>query len=62
MVRGTTQPAPAGGALRGLFAGGTLCDEAMVIAAAALGEVRSNIPLRPELALVGDDLRCRRRT
>ncbi len=36
-----------GGSLRGLFAGGTLCDEAMVIAAAALGEVRSNIPLRP---------------
>ena len=50
------QPAPSGGALRGLFAGGTLCDEAMVIAAAALGEVRSNIPLRPEWA-VGDDLR-----
>ena len=49
------QPAPSGGALRGLFAGGTLCDEAMVIAAAALGEVRSNIPLRPEWA-VGDDL------
>jgi len=50
------QPAPTpGGALRGLFAGGTLCDEAMVIAAAALGEVRSNIPLQPEWAL-GPDL------
>jgi FdrA protein len=49
------QPRPArGGALRGLFAGGTLCDEAMVLAAAALGAVRSNIPLRPEWAL-GDD-------
>ncbi len=44
----------AGSALRGLFAGGTLCDEAMVIAAAALGEVRSNIPLRPEWALAPD--------
>lgn len=52
------QPAPSGGggALRGLFAGGTLCDEAMVIAAAALGEVRSNIPLRPEWALADDAL------
>ena len=42
------------GALRGLFSGGTLCDEAMVIAAAALGAVRSNIPLRPEWALPAD--------
>jgi FdrA protein len=39
---------PAGGALRGLFAGGTLCDEAMVIAAERLGPVWSNIPLRPQ--------------
>jgi FdrA protein len=36
------------GALRGLFAGGTLCDEAMVIAAERLGAIYSNIPLRPE--------------
>ncbi len=50
------QPRPRpGGSLRGLFAGGTLCDEAMVIASAALGEVRSNIPLRPEWGL-GPDL------
>jgi FdrA protein len=42
---------PQGGALRGLFAGGTLCDEAMVIAAARLGPVYSNIPLSPEWAL-----------
>lgn len=40
-----------GGALRGLFVGGTLCDEAMVIASEALGEVRSNIPLRPQWQL-----------
>ncbi|WZH50872.1 MAG: FdrA family protein [Nocardioides alkalitolerans] len=39
------------GALRGLFAGGTLCDESMLIAAETLGDIRSNIPLRPELAL-----------
>ena len=44
------RPARAG-ALRGLFAGGTLCDEAMVIAADRLGPIRSNIPLRPEWRL-----------
>jgi len=46
-----------GTALRGLFVGGTLCDEAMVIASATLGEVRSNIPLRPQWRLdVGGSL------
>ncbi|KAA1422642.1 FdrA family protein [Mumia zhuanghuii] len=41
------EPEEAGGpgALRGLFVGGTLCDEAMLIASATLGEIRSNIPL-----------------
>jgi FdrA protein len=34
-----------GGHVRGLFAGGTLCDEAMVIATDRLGPVTSNIPL-----------------
>jgi FdrA protein len=33
------------GYLRGLFSGGTLCDEAMLIAADALGLLSSNIPL-----------------
>lgn len=43
---------PAGGAhLRGLFVGGTLCDEAMLIASEELGGIRSNIPLEPSLAL-----------
>ncbi len=45
---------PAGtreGFLRGLFCGGTLCDEAMLLATASLGPVRSNIPLGPDLAL-----------
>ncbi|HJQ00173.1 MAG TPA: hypothetical protein VJ851_01110 [Jatrophihabitans sp.] len=37
--------------LRGLFCGGTLCDEAMLIASAVLGPIRSNIPLRPDWAL-----------
>ena len=48
-----TDPRP--GWLRGLFVGGTLCDEAMLVAADVLGPVRSNIPLSPDLA-VGDDL------
>jgi len=39
------------GYLRGLFGGGTLCDEAMVIASEILGPVRSNIPLEPDLGL-----------
>jgi FdrA protein len=48
---------PAGGGrdgyLRGLFVGGTLCDEAMLIASGRLGGIRSNIPLEPGLALDG---------
>jgi FdrA protein len=45
---------PREGALRGLFAGGTLADEAMVIAAEGLGPIRSNIPLEPAWALPAD--------
>ncbi|GIV95718.1 MAG: hypothetical protein KatS3mg057_0375 [Herpetosiphonaceae bacterium] len=37
--------------VRGLFSGGTLCYEAQLILRRALGEVRSNAPLAPELAL-----------
>jgi len=48
--------APVEGGLRGLFCGGTLADEAMIIAAERLGPIRSNIPLSPELVL-GPDLR-----
>lgn len=47
---------PRPGALRGLFCGGTLCDEAMAIAAETLGPIASNTPLEPAWAL-GDDLR-----
>jgi FdrA protein len=43
--------APSPGLIRGLFCGGTLCDEAMVIVSERVGEVRSNIPLRPEWRL-----------
>jgi succinyl-CoA synthetase alpha subunit len=47
---GSTRP----GVLRGLYSGGTLADEAMIVAGAVLGDVRSNIPLRPDLALPAD--------
>jgi FdrA protein len=45
---------PSCGSLRGLFSGGTLCDEAMLIAAQTLGEISSNIPLAGQPALGGD--------
>jgi FdrA protein len=51
------QPRATGSWLRGLFCGGTLADEAMLIAGRELGGIRSNIPLTPELAL-GRDLRA----
>jgi len=55
-VWGAVDVAPGmGGLLRGLFVGGTLCDEAMLVAGEKLGPIRSNIPLSPELAL-GPDL------
>ncbi|MCW2636165.1 MAG: sucD [Blastococcus sp.] len=44
-----------GAALKGLYSGGTLADEAMLLAAPALGDIRSNTPLRPDLDL-GTDL------
>lgn len=47
---------PSAGALRGLYSGGTLADEAMLIAGEILGDIRSNIPLRPELALPAEAL------
>ncbi|SNR60742.1 FdrA family protein [Blastococcus mobilis] len=52
---GPADPAVPGAALKGLFAGGTLADEAMLLASPVLGDIRSNIPLRPELDL-GTDL------
>ena len=44
-------PRPGARWLRGLFAGGTLCDEAMVIAAGRLGPIWSNIPLAAQWRL-----------
>jgi FdrA protein len=44
-------PGSSGRWLRGLFCGGTLCDEAMLVAEEWLGPVRSNIPLAPDLGL-----------
>jgi FdrA protein len=52
---GEAAPATTGRALHGLFVGGTLCDEAMLVATEVLGPVHSNIPLSPHLAL-GRDL------
>ena len=34
--------------IRGLYTGGTLCDEAMIILSALIGDIYSNIPLKPE--------------
>ncbi|MFZ5967568.1 MAG: acyl-CoA synthetase FdrA [Bacillota bacterium] len=38
--------------LRGLYTGGTLCDEAMKMLSKTVGDIYSNIPLKPEYALV----------
>ncbi len=42
-------------AVRGLFSGGTLCYEAMVLLGRRLGPVYSNVPLRPEWATPAPD-------
>jgi FdrA protein len=39
------------GNIRGLFTGGSLCDEAMAVVAPQVGRVASNVPLRPGWAL-----------
>ena len=52
---GPAEAAVPGAALKGLFSGGTLADETMLLAAPALGGIRSNTPLKPELDL-GTDL------
>jgi FdrA protein len=55
MRPGPDEKAAPGAVLKGFFSGGTLADEAMLLASPALGDIRSNIPLRPELDL-GTDL------
>ena len=48
---GPAEAAVPGAALKGLYSGGTLADETMLLAAPALGDIRSNTPLKPELDL-----------
>jgi FdrA protein len=55
---GTAEAVPPGAVLKGFYSGGTLADEAMLIATPVLGAIRSNTPLRPDLDL-GTDLRAR---
>ena len=43
-----------GAALRGLYCGGTLADEAMIVAGSSLGAIRSNIAHDEDLLLSGD--------
>ena len=43
--------APSQRYIRALYSGGTLCDEAMLLLSEQVGEVASNIPLRPAWAL-----------
>jgi FdrA protein len=51
-VRAASADLPGQRALvRGLFSGGTLCYESLVVLADILGDVYSNTPLRPELGL-----------
>ncbi|MGY1845168.1 FdrA family protein [Modestobacter sp. SYSU DS0875] len=54
---GAADAVATGAVLKGFYSGGTLADEAMLLAAPVLGDVRSNTPLRPELDL-GTDLRA----
>lgn len=49
--RETARMAPDQTYLRGLFCGGTFCEEAMSLLASHLGDIHSNAPLRPELKL-----------
>ncbi len=51
---GPSDRSPRPGFVRGLFAGGTLCDEAMAIGAEELGPIASNTPLEPEWSLPPD--------
>jgi FdrA protein len=46
---------PGRGAVRGLFSGGTLCYEAMVLLSRELGPVHSNVPLRPAWGMPAPD-------
>lgn len=45
--------------IRGLFSGGTLADEALLILSRDIGDIHSNIPLKKELALKDSRKSCR---
>jgi len=51
-----TKLAPSQRYMRALYSGGTLCDEAMLLLSERVGAVASNIPLRPEWALVPGEM------
>jgi FdrA protein len=51
---GPVESSVPGATLKGLYSGGTLADEAMLLAAPVLGDIRSNTPLKPELHFVLD--------
>lgn len=55
-VEGSTSAQTSGGHLRGLFCGGTLADEAMILAEAELGPITSNIPLEGATKVSGHDI------
>jgi FdrA protein len=42
--------------IRALYAGGTLCDEAMLLLSEQVGAIASNIPLRPEWSLAAGEI------
>jgi FdrA protein len=50
-ARGERKKIGTGGSLRGLFSGGTLADEALLLLSGEIGDIHSNIPLRDELKL-----------
>ena len=51
---GPAEAALPGAALKGLYSGGTLADEAMLLASPTLGGIRSNTPLEPGLGFALD--------
>ncbi len=51
-----TKLAPSQRYIRALYAGGTLCDEAMLLLSERAGAVASNIPLRPEWTLAAGEM------
>jgi FdrA protein len=53
VAKASAQLAPSRTAIRGLFSGGTLCYESLVLLGRTVGPVYSNTPIEPSLALPG---------